>query len=166
MNSAALADEEWAARLLLDKSEHSCAFCNEDINAVEEVRLLQVVYATADPNSFCIIDNDWGEYQHKPCFFCFTCWEDVEEALGEVIEDREPVFRDETRAVFECNGCTSGIHAWETVGLISFGELRRSHRIPNNESTLIFDECNSTPNVICLSCIQAINHEIIEMWEE
>lgn len=166
MSSAALTDEEWAVRLLLDESEHACAFCGEDIHSVEETRLVQVVYATSDPSSFCIIENDEGEFQYKPYFFHFICWEDVQESLEEIVGDREPVLRDESRAVLECNGCASDIYAWDTVGLISFGEFRRPHRRPNNESTFIFDECNSTPHILCLSCLNAVNHEVIEMWSE
>lgn len=162
---SATTDEEWLQNLI-NESEHTCGNCNKDINSVDEIRLVQVVYTTTNPDEFCAIENDKGEYQYQPYFFHFGCWEDIQEQLEQLLENQEPVFADESKAVFECDGCTSDIYAWESIGLLSFGEIRRASRMPNGESTFIFDECNSTPNVICIACLWRINHEIIEMWGE
>ena len=148
MKPAAYTDEEWLLQRLIDASRHTCHGCGEDIHGVEELQLVQVVYANQLPNGkveFYAIENDLGDYQYKPHFFHLSCWEDVLEQLESVLEDYEPVLGDEHRRVCGCDGCTASIYAWEAMGLISFGELRYSRRKPNGEDTLYFDECNSTP---------------------
>jgi hypothetical protein len=165
---AALTDEEWAIQRLIDESEHACAYCEEDIHSVEELRLVQVVYSNKTPTGleFYAIENDEGEYQYQPWFFHFTCWEDVQERLVEIIEDQEPVFDPLEQKAVECDGCTADIRPWETTGLISFGEIHRSQLMPNGENTFHFDTCNSKPHVLCISCLWHINNEVLEMWEE
>lgn len=169
MKPAAYTDEEWLVQQLIDESEHACPYCGEDIHSVEELRLVQVVYANqllTGKVEFYALEDEQGNYEHKPYFFHFVCWENVQERLEGIIEDNEPVFGNDDRKIRECDGCTASIYAWETTGLISFGELHRSQRKPNGENTFHFDECNSTPHVLCISCLWHINHEVLEMWEE
>lgn len=166
MKPAAYTDEEWILEQLINESEHACAFCSEDIHSVEELQMLQVVYPNL-PNGkveYYDIESDSGGYQYQPRFFHLQCWEEVEEQLNEILEEYDP-FADET-GICECCICGAGILAWETTGLLSFGELRRAQRMPNGESTFYFDECNVDPRVICIACLWTINHELVKLWDE
>jgi hypothetical protein len=165
---AALTDEEWALQLLINESAHACAYCKEDIHSVEELKLLQVVYVDCVNNetAFYTIDNGWGEYEYKPQLFHFMCWEEIQEELVDILDGQESLFDPDGPCVCTCNGCAVSINPWEIVGIISFGELRRSKRTPNGESTFYFDDCNSVPDVLCSSCLAATNHEVLEMWTE
>lgn len=166
---AALTDEEWAIQLLINESAHECAYCGEDIHSVEELQLLQVVYANRVNGKleFYAIEDERGEYLYKSKFFHFMCWEEVQEGLAEITEDQEPPICDEIeRRACECDSCTADIRHWETTGMVQFGELRRAKRMPNGDSTLYFDECNTAPRTFCISCLRTINHEVLEMWPE
>ncbi len=159
--------DEWDLDSLINASDHICGYCGKDIHTVEEIKLLQVVYATGHQHAvnFLAVSDERGEFQYTPYFFHFMCWEEITESLEEFLDEREPVFDAAGQGTCECTGCTADIRSWETMGLVSFGELRRSNLMPNGESTFYFDECNTKPHTLCISCLKLINDEILEMWK-
>lgn len=154
--------------MLINESEHVCASCGEDIHSVEELSLLQVVYVNFVDGAleFYAIESDQGEYQYKPQLFHIACWEDTRENLVEVLEDYEENVDEDAPSICECNGCDARIRPWATLGVIHAGELHRSQLMPNGESALCFVDWNNTPNILCLSCLQVTNHEVLELWSE
>lgn len=172
MKPAAFTDEEWEADVIIWESAHVCAHCGEDIHVTDEIFLLQVVYAGYDEqgnfNHF-ILQNSEGDYIHEPQFFHLGCWEDLWEDFELLIEDMPPLMDPEPHLqIAECYGCKSSVRAYETAGLLSFGELRRSRRSPDGDSTIYFDPCNNNnkSELICIACLFRLNDELFEMWDD
>ena len=64
-----------------------------------------------------------------------------------------------------CKLCHSGLRLNEPTALVSHGELRASHRSPDGSSGPTFHTHPNGREVLCLSCIRALNDEVMEMWE-
>ena len=162
--------EERRREMLIWKSGHVCAYCGDGIHLTAEVFLLQIVYSGYDEqgnlNQFILQDNE-GDYIYEPQFFHLECWEDLWENFEAFLEDRPPLMDPEpSLQIAECYGCESSIRAYEPAGLLSFGEIRRSRRSPDGDTTIYFDPCNNKSETICLTCLHLMNNELFEMWDD
>jgi hypothetical protein len=149
------------------KTGHICHGCDEELCLTDEVALLQVVYPFC-PNGHvetCAVDNGAGSFRFAPRFMHLECWEELEEDLTEKLEDVPPML--DHYGICDCSVCASDIRAWESSGLLTFGELRQSRRRPNGEPTIHFDECGlGEPKILCVGCIMALEEEVLQMWED
>lgn len=146
----------------LNPTEHNCASCGEALSYTEEVFLLSVVQAQLIDGRIEYYDvlDDSGDFAYIPYFFEFVCWESIEEDLKDRAKDVPPIV--DNQSLLECAACESDIRAWETLGLVSFGELHSSRRTPDGPST-IFTEMGDKRHV-CISCLYTIN-DVGQFWE-
>lgn len=157
------------SRFLIDEpdleTEHVCSHCGDNLELVDEILLLQVIYPnrTNEGNAYFIVEDDVGDYAYTPQYFHLQCWEEIAADLDGYNEEREPFFEPED--LWECDSCTSSINRWETTGMLNEGELRQSRREPNGEPTIYFDTCNIKPRFYCASCLRTVNDDIIELWD-
>lgn len=145
----------------------TCAHCGEDLLVTDELVLVQIVIPQlAEDNQLAMpaFETAEGEYAYEPYFFHQHCWMEIDERLDELLQEEacEPV--DDAYSFRVCDTCKSGLRLNEPVALVSLGEIQRSKRVPNGEGTLSFQPYESQ-RFYCLSCIRAVNDDIIEMWE-
>lgn len=150
------------------QTEHICHGCDEAICLTDEVVLLQVVYPYL-PNGHvetCVVDDGNGNFRFPPRFMHLDCWEELEEELMEHLEDVPPML--DPYGICDCSFCGSDIRAWETSGLLTFGELRRSRKCPDGpHSGIHFEECGvGEPKIMCVGCVMALEEEVAQMWED
>jgi hypothetical protein len=139
-----------------------CAKCDCALHLTEEVFELKIVQAQIFEGRLQHYDvlADDGDYLYRPHFFEFGCWENLEEELTELHED-VPGMSD-AQGIIECDICGSDVRAWETVGLVRFGELHCSQRSPNGMSVL-FENMGHEKH-ICVGCLYHLDHDE-EYWD-
>jgi hypothetical protein len=131
-----------------------CVHCVEEIEMVAEVFLLRIVQPLMSGRQLQHVDitTPDGGYRYDPAFFCFDCWEEVEEELTQQMEDIPPL--QHAAGLILCDICQSDVLQGEAVGVISFGEIHWSERAPNhNRSPVFVDMDNGEPKHICIGCI-------------
>lgn len=150
-------------------SDTICSECGEELELLEEVLLLQVVFPGHDANgvqeAFIVEENN--DYRYEPQFFHVNCWEGLWETFQDHI-DGLPAYTDpESPArITECCGCGSQINQFEVSGMLTVGEVRRSQRAPNGESSLYFAAHNRPADLLCISCLHIFNQDLFEMWPD
>lgn len=167
MKPAAFTEEEWDTEMLIWKSDHICSSCGEALHLTDELFLLQVVYPGYTEQGTLdnfIVQEVGGYYLYDPQFFHVDCWEDLLTEYRDIYEEDEE--QRDLHGVAKCTLCSSDIRAYEISGMLSFGELRRSRRFPDGQSTIYFDPCGKAPELICLLCLWRFNTSTLEMWEE
>lgn len=145
----------------VNPTEHSCASCGEAISYTEEVFLLSVVQAQLINGRVEYYDllDDEGDFAYTPYFFEFSCWESIEEDLRDRAKDVPPIM--DELSLTECAACESDIRPWETMGLISFGELHSSQRTPAGPTTVFADMGDK--HHICIACLYVLN-DVGQFW--
>lgn len=146
-------------------TDHVCAYCEANLDLLEEVLLLQVVYPNRvnGHDEFYDLENDAGtSYEYTPYYFHMECWEEIGADLDTHNEEVAALAHE--YGIHECDSCTSDILAWELTGLLTEGEFRTSQRAPNGEPTTYFHS-NTKPRCYCAACLLHVNNEILEMWE-
>jgi len=147
-------------------SGHVCALCSKEIDILEEVACLEVVYPSIQSGmlEYLVVPDEVGDYAFDPYFFCLNCWEEEMENLLCTARELEPPVED-ARGIVECAGCTSDILPWETSGVIHLGDFRRPERDPDGDSKPTFVPYDMVPKPFCVSCLAVTNGDILEMWE-
>lgn len=152
--------------LLLPPAGKQCKECGNDIRLTDEVFLFKVVqaYYTQGKLQYADVLNGDGDYKHEPLFFDFSCWEEQEEELATIQEDVPPVH--DHSGLLLCDICRSDIREGEALGLLYFGEIQVSERMPNNETTPVFVPMGDAKH-ICLACIYHLDNNKDEpYWPE
>lgn len=151
-----------------DATNQSCSWpCGDRLPYETEVFLLTVAVCSIQLGSVAYppaLDSE-GDFLYEPCFFCFSCWEDIEDEIRTRTRDTPPIADD--YAVLECSICCSGIRRDEVLGVIQIGELIRSHRTPDDQVAASFKPNSSEPtdHVLCIVCLNILNTDIIDtLW--
>jgi hypothetical protein len=147
-----LEDEE--AVVLEEPTGCQCVQCTDEIEMVAEVFLLRIVQPYFVDGQLQHIDvaGPDGGYAYDPAFYCFDCWEEVQEQLTEQMEDAPPL--QHPAGLLLCDICQSDVLQGEIVGMVSFGEIHWSERAPNHERSPVFvDMDNGEPKHICIGCL-------------
>lgn len=133
-----------------------CAQCEDELPISSEIFLLRIVHPFVADGTFHQLDllNDEGAYKYEPAFFCFSCWEDEEEALREIQEDVPPLLDDV--GLISCDICQSDVLSREAVGLLHFGEIQWSARSPNGIVTPTFAPMSEGKH-ICIACLHHLD---------
>lgn len=145
-------------------TQEICAYCGDRLRFTDEVFLLQIVRVhevQGKLEAYPVQDDD-GDYLYTPHFIHLECWESVDEATRERIEDKPPVLCE--KPLLDCSICSSSILDWEITVFITLGEIRLSERRPSGESSTQFFP-NGHPETICIACIADILMEEITLWD-
>lgn len=145
-----------------------CPCCHEQIEADDDVAMLQVGQGAIDRGKFEFYPSiaESKDFKHPPVFMHLKkCWSDLYtdlENIGENTKHRDPLSR------IECETCHSGIRDWEVMVLAQYGEFHTSPRSPHNQPIYVFKpfedaECQSE---ICLSCILNLVGDELRAWED
>ncbi len=146
---------------------HRCALCSKRIMLTDSVAQLEVVYPAVGPNGILAgyaIEGDDGGYEYDPYHFHLECWDELHQQFFEEDNDAPPVYDPARLGIVECLFCSSDIRAWETSGMVSYGEIRRSQRSPNDQPTTYFELLDPERCFICLPCLWTVNKERLDMW--
>lgn len=149
-----------------DASDLSCALCGDMLRYTDESFILTVVTAAIEERSIHyrpIMLEDGSDFQYEPYFFCFTCWESSIEEVKKRCEDNPPV--SDQYGILECGCCESGIRQHETMGISSFGEVRRSRRSSTEGGKSTFEVMDPDPSILCVECLNDLNTIVDELWE-
>lgn len=150
---------------LSEESGICCAECGSDLKLTEEIFLLRVVQPVRSPSGVQNVDilNQDEDYLYAPTFFCFDCWEELQEELQESMEDIPPVM--DVGGIIECDICRSDILPEETMVVADFGELHWSERNPSGAYTIKFVEMQKDVHV-CVSCARNMEESrSTPIWE-
>jgi hypothetical protein len=131
-----------------------CVQCTDEIDMVAEVFLLRIVQPFMVDGKLEHMDvaAPDGGYAYDPAFYCFDCWEAVQEELAEQLEDIPPL--QHPAGLLLCDICQSDILQGEVVGVVSFGEIHWSERAPNHTRSPVFvDMDNGEPKHVCIGCL-------------
>lgn len=151
---------------VLRKCGEDCAACGDELLYMDEVFLLVIVYPAVTPDGSFVLEPavaDDGDFLYAPRFLSLECWEELYEDLCGRFEDTPPLL--DNRAVLDCSSCGSGIRLGELLCLATFGEIHCSQRSPDGVAASSFEELDTEPCVICISCLRLINDDINGMWE-
>lgn len=159
-------DDEWMDRL--SESEYSCRSTGESIAYGDGVVAVSVMIATVNaqgifaPNFAVIPEKD--DLLWEPQFFSATGWEQVDEEL----EAADTTFVQAAHNLCSCKYCRSGIADREVFVMFTFGEIHKSHRMPNGRglNSPTFRPMDSNPTFMCLACYLYMHKNIVEIWEE
>ncbi len=158
-------DEEEEDEGLLPPSGSVCAICQDEIKLTEEVFLMRVVHPFIVDGQLSYFDavDENDNYMYQPVFFEFECWEREEEDVQQIQQDVPPVPSD--AGIILCDICESDICPGEAMGLIQFGEIRRSKRMPNNQQSVSF-EGMADPQHVCIACLSHLeDNQEKRIWE-
>lgn len=143
-----------------------CSDCEEELllgegAVVIQVVLPQLVEGRVTPQDF---ENPDGSYAYEPFTFHPHCWEVLYERLQEELEEQccNPVL--DTRAFGKCDACNSSLLLGEPTGLVEYGLLSTSRRVPNGQPSVVFNK-GDVRKLLCLCCMRTLNELVIEMWE-
>jgi len=142
-----------------------CSQCEDELMMTDEIFLLRIVEAQVGHNELLMQDllDPEGDYAYSPAFFCFDCWEELQERLQEQLEDAPPLV--DQNGSIECDICRSDILLGETLAVIHFGELHWSERAPSGFYTPKFVEMQKDVH-ICIGCLHHMEEERSEpLWE-
>lgn len=147
------------------QTDHGCAACAETLCFTDEVVVITIVVPTIEGTEFkyAPAEADDGDFLYEPRFCCYECWEDVGNELAELLENTPPI--EEITAVTLCKICKSGICMGEITGLVTMGELQCSQRSPDIAATTTFDAQDPDPAVLCVSCMQKLSDQYLDLWE-
>lgn len=164
MNEAASEEEEDLYRIIM-RSSHECAVCAENICLTDEIVAITVVKPVFRDGAIALepLDADDGDFAYEPRFVEYECWEDVVDELYSSLCDNPPI--EDQYAVLFCRICESGIRLDETCGCATRGEVHCSQRMPEGIPTETFDAQDPKPDVICITCINALCADYIDLWE-
>lgn len=157
-------DDENEARYLDLPVACTCPSCGDDIRLTEEVWMISFARAYSAPQ-VGVFFNDLtpaGAQVGTPWFFCFTCWEEMKEAMHDSCEDEPPMEVVSAYVLLSCDVCESDVLAGESFALETFGEIHWSKRCPNGQPTMVFEALSESKH-ICLSCID--NTEDNELFQ-
>lgn len=151
---------------LYERTWHLCAACEGDVQFTEEVVQVQMVEAREHAGGlhyFPVLAPD-GQCPFVPLYLHFECWEPAYEALRTLLDDAPPV-RDLCPDLV-CATCGSDVRRGEYLVLWTFGELHRSSRSPNGQTSLRFEELRD-PEPLCTYCatLLSTHDEGIELWD-
>jgi hypothetical protein len=143
-------------------SDHLCAACNDTLRLCDEIFLLQVVqvYITPEKTHYYPVVNEKGQYSFSPIFLEFDCWEEAEDTLKEFGADIPPA----KECAISCEYCGNGIENFETLGLVTLGELHLSRRSPAFSKTEVFKEITSDVQHLCSNCLSTLYHNHLGNW--
>lgn len=147
-------DEEEEESEFTEPTGCQCVQCEDEIHMAAEVFLLRIVqpYFSNGQLQHVDVTGPDGGYAYDPAFYCFDCWEEVQEELTEQTENSPPLQHPD--GLLLCDICQSDVLQGETVGLLSFGELHWSERSPNHAHSPVFvDMDNGEPKHICIGCL-------------
>jgi hypothetical protein len=147
-----------------------CPCCREEIEADEDVALLQVGQVSLDRGKFEFYPSvgEDKDFKYKPIFLHLKkCWSDLYEDLQKIGGD-QTVY--DTYSRVKCETCESGIRDWEVMVLAQYGEFHTSPRHPNNDSNTIYTfkplEDADSQSELCLSCILNLVGDELGQWED
>jgi len=146
---------------------HRCASCVKKLYLTDAVAQLEVVYPAptiAGTITGYAIESDDGGFAYEPHHFHLECWEKLQEEVYTDGQDTPPVYDPMRQKYVECIFCSSDIRMWETSGMVSFGEIHRSQRCPNEQTATHFELMDQDKVFICLPCLWTINKERLDMW--
>lgn len=151
-----------------DDTEHSCSHpCGDTLPYDTEVFLLTVAVCSMQLGRLAFppaLDTD-NDFLYEPCFFCFSCYEEIEEEIRTRTRDTPPIADD--YAVLDCSVCASGIRRDEVIGMVQIGEFIKSHRTPDDGSCTAFkpNSAELTDHVLCITCLNILNNDIVDtLW--
>lgn len=150
--------EEYWRRTHLD-----CESCGEVLLFDEEAILITVVHAqnlNGKIECYTRLDDE-GDFAYEPIFLHFECWEELEEERRELLRDVPPLRKDATHThILTCKQCEMGINAWEDFAYVAFGALGAAKK----GATGFQETADAVPEVVCMSCLNCINEECVELW--
>lgn len=152
----------------LDSTTHSCTYpCGDSLPYDTEVFLLTVVVCSLQLGKIAFppaLDTD-GDFLYEPCFFCFSCWEELEEEISTRTRDTPPVVDD--YAILDCSVCKSGVRRDELAATIQIGEFIHPRRTPDSTlgSSFIPNSIEPTDHIICINCLNILSTDIVDnLW--
>ena len=156
-------DEEFL-RLAM-RTEHDCANCGDKICYTVEIVVITVVVPSVENGEvvFATAEADDGDFLYEPRFLEYECWEDVVDEVYSLLCDNPPI--EEPSSITVCRICESGVCAGELCGLATKGELHCSSRMPEGVATTTFDPQDPKPDVICISCLNRLCKEYLDLWD-
>ncbi len=147
---------------------HSCGACGEALGFGQEIVCLRV-HRIAENEQGCFLydelDDEDGDFVYAPYFLCTNCWDEDGEALidtqhGVVPDKAHPLLR-------QCDVCQSSILSGELIGLMESGSLVPDERQPETTTIAVtFQNSSNDVYYICTVCLNALNTEVREYWEE
>jgi hypothetical protein len=157
------------------RTELSCSSCEEYIHFDEEVVSIIISQAqrverpdeeTGELRTvveiYPVLGDD-EDYAYEPLLIHFDCWDDICEEYHELIAD-EPKIRSRTPAadLFKCSFCNDGIGPWKEFAHVTIGEIA----ISDKRGQIAFKEAEGgSPEPVCLSCMDRIHGQCIELWK-
>ena len=160
-------EEMMQADAFLLHSEQICSHCGEELELLDSLVLLQVVYPGYDENGqlvYMAISTEKGGYLYDPQFFHSSCWGELWVDLEVHMEEEGFISTPDTEEHIPCSCCEAGTRYGEIMGLLSTGEFRRSQREPNGEGTIYFFPYTDM-ETLCVSCLSTFNEDLFEMWD-
>ena len=140
--------------------------CGEHLMAAEVVMLLQIVLPSITEQhqvTFTPFTRPDGTFAYEPYFFHDGCWVNMTESLSELLEEYDCVPDQDPYSYGTCSACGHGLRMGEPLALIQMGEFHNSERQPEGHAHK-FKPYPGSSECLCLSCIRAINDEVLEMW--
>jgi hypothetical protein len=150
-------------------TDHVCADsdCGEKLLVTEVVVLLQVVIPKTNEHNQLYYEqflNAQQEFAYEPYFFHDGCWANTANVLSELLIDMDCCPEEDQYCFGHCGACGGGLRVHEPMGLIEMGEFNRATRVPDGHGST-FIPYEQPAERYCLSCLRAINDEIIELWD-
>lgn len=149
------------------EARYSCSICGEAIELADDIYMISVYSVCINPKSVHyepVLAED-GDYAYEPCYLCEDCEKNMVEDLHGRVEDIPPM--EDQYAVIECSTCSSGIRKDESAGIVTLGQLQISGRSPSEiDSSATFQCMESNPRVICISCMNILNKDVAELWND
>lgn len=147
-------------------SGHSCGACGNNIKLGEEIFFLHVHRLVSNEQGVFLSDelDDGGDYVYVPYFLCVNCWDEDCTALMDTVHGVHP---DKTFPYLrQCDVCHSSILSGELIGLLESGALFLSEQQPLGFRCAVNFHSAGDPYYICTVCMNALNTEVREYWEE
>lgn len=146
----------------------SCGYDGETIEYLDGVMVAFMVKPYIQNGVltfFDVMTEDEDDYLYEPQFFHAKNWDEIEEQFQPYIEDACAL--NVEGAITRCHYCGSGILPGETTGVITFGEILRSHRNPDLLTFgNSFQNMDRDPRIVCIGCMLVINRDVHEIWDD
>lgn len=147
-----------------------CPGCGNEIEADDDVALVQVVQASIHRGRFEVypVIGENKDFKYPPKFFHLRpCWSDLLTDLEKIGEGNKV---EDLLGRIPCETCGSGIRDGETLVQAEYGEFHTDPRRPNNQEAKIYkfkalQEAEASSE-ICLSCILNIVDNELAEWED
>jgi hypothetical protein len=156
---------------IMFETGHKCTDgdCCAELLVTECINLLQVMLPTVDSAGVTTIEPFLGpnhEYAYEPFFFHDGCWANIMNALSDLLEEYElsDLLEQDPYSFAHCAGCRRGLRVGELLGTVQLGEFSGAIRAPEGHAAK-YTAYNQAPEYLCLSCLRAVNEDIIELWE-